>query len=346
MNETIQRGERLLIYPGIRTQPASNHIMAAAIIPEGIKDDKAEHVVPFILKQLSNHENRHRTSSIVPPLIVGLTAPQGAGKSLLVSLLHKALVDEQNISTTIFSLDDFYLPHDGLLKLAESNPSNPLLQQRGQPSTHEVSLVRKVFSSLLENKPTKIPQFNKAAFSGQGDRVSESDWLLVNSNSSNPVRVVLFEGWCVGFRSLKSEELECKHADATRKAGQSDYAGRLGHVELQHVQTINDALKQYDEITSQFDGLIHIDAQDPSYVYDWRQEQEHNLIKAKGSGMIDEQVKKFVDGYYPSYELYVDGLRQGKFQELLSDNQITDILDRQLCLVVGKDRMVKHVRTI
>lgn len=320
--------------------------MAAAIIPEGIKDDKAQHAIPFILDQLSKHEKRHETSSVVPPLIVGLTAPQGAGKSLLVSLLHKALVEEKNISTTIFSLDDFYLPHDGLVKLAQSNPSNSLLQQRGQPSTHEVALVRKVFSSLRANSPTKIPQFDKAAFSGQGDRVAESDWLLVNSDPSSPVRIVLFEGWCVGFRPLTAQELEQKHNDAVKRADGTDYAGRLGYVKLEHVQTINEALQDYDEFTSQFDALVHIDAEDPSFVYDWRQEQEHNLIKAKGSGMTDEQVKRFVDGYYPSYELYVDGLRNGKFQQLLSNNKVKDVLGRQLRLIVAKDRLVKHVERI
>lgn len=32
------------------------------------------------------------------------------------------------------------------------------------------------------------------------------------------------------------------------------------------------------------------------YVYDWRLEQEAALRKAKGSGMAEEQVHRFVDG--------------------------------------------------
>ncbi|KAK5075364.1 hypothetical protein LTS08_001569 [Lithohypha guttulata] len=328
--------------------------MAAAIIPEGIQDDKAQHVVPFILDLLHQHEAKHASSkpfTPVPPLIVGLTAPQGAGKSLLVSLLHKSLTSTPHyLLTTIFSLDDFYLPHDGLQSLARANLENPLLQHRGQPSTHDIPLVRSVFASLRENKSTKIPQFNKAAYNGQGDRVPESDWLEVNTESANPVRIVLFEGWCVGFRPISDEAVKQKHEAASKLAQEPDsnYKGRLGHNALQNLSTINNSLKQYDEITSQFDGLIHIDAEDPLFVYEWRQEQEHNMIKAKGSGMTDEEVKNFVDGYYPSYELYVDGMRAGVFKTLAQDGlrEEQDVQSRQLRLIVGKDRKVKKVERI
>lgn len=210
--------------------------------------------------------------------------------------------------------------------------------------------MRKVFESLRENKPTKIPQFNKAAYDGFGDRVQEEEWVTVNGDGDawGPVRIVLFEGWCVGFRPLDDETLEGKHRDTTAQAQDSGlgYPGRLGHNPLQSVATINDALREYDEITVQFDGLIHIDAEDPLYVYEWRLEQEHNLKKAKGSGMSDEEVRNFVDGYYPSYELYVDGLRDGVFKTLEQEGKRQDVEGRQLRLVVGRDRKVKDVQRI
>lgn len=328
--------------------------MAAAITPEGIQDDKAQYVIPFVLDLLHRHEETHAAAkpfTPAPPLIVGLTAPQGAGKSVLVSLLEKSLTSPpHNLSTAIFSLDDFYLPHEGLIELAKANPDNPLLQHRGQPSTHDIPLIRKVFTSLKENKPTRIPQFNKAAYDGHGDRVPEKDWLEVNTDPTNPVRVVLFEGWCVGFRPVPKEVLETKHNAAAHAAQSADnsYHGRLGHNSQENVDTINQALKQYDEITSQFDGLIHIDAEDLLYVYAWRLEQEHNLIKVKGSGMTDEQVKAFVDGYYPSYELYVDGMRAGVFKTLSREESDSPSSGegRQLRLVVGKDRKVTKVEKL
>jgi pantothenate kinase-related protein Tda10 len=47
---------------------------------------------------------------------------------------------------------------------------------------------------------------------------------------------------------------------------------------------------------SSFDAFIHIDAQKPLYVYQWRWEAEQKMQAQKGSGMTAEQVKTFIDG--------------------------------------------------
>ncbi|KAI1619056.1 glycerate kinase [Exophiala viscosa] len=311
-----------------------------------IRDDKAQHVVPFILSLLSQHQTQHANNSNPPPFFIGLNGVQGAGKSVLVDILKKTLSSPpHNLSAVVFSLDDLYLTHGDQVLLAQSHPDNPLLQHRGQPSTHDVPLGLSVFASLKASKPTKIPQYNKAAFSGQGDRVPESEWEEVNTDPSSPVRVVLFEGWSVGFRPLSPQILEAKHAAAVSALQNSTpsnpYKGRLGHNTLKSVMAINDALRTYDELTSQLDAFIHIDAADPLYVYKWRLEQEANLRASRGSGMTDEQVKHFVDGYYPAYELYTDTLRDGVFKDTKTDWQ-----GRQLRLIVGQDRKVKEVVTI
>ncbi|KAI1628186.1 glycerate kinase [Exophiala viscosa] len=311
-----------------------------------IRDDKAQHVVPFILSLLSQHQTQHANNSNPPPFFIGLNGVQGAGKSVLVDILKKTLSSPpHNLSAVVFSLDDLYLTHGDQVLLAQSHPDNPLLQHRGQPSTHDVPLGLSVFASLKASKPTKIPQYNKAAFSGQGDRVPESEWEEVNTDPSSPVRVVLFEGWSVGFRPLTPQILEAKHAAAVSALQNSTpsnpYKGRLGHNTLKSVMAINDALRTYDELTSQLDAFIHIDAADPLYVYKWRLEQEANLRASRGSGMTDEQVKHFVDGYYPAYELYTDTLRDGVFKDTKTDWQ-----GRQLRLIVGQDRKVKEVVTI
>jgi len=84
------------------------------------------------------------------------------------------------------------------------------------------------------------------------------------------------------------------------------------------------------------DALIHIDAEDLQFVYKWRLQQEEGLRASKGSGMTDDQVKHFVDGYYPSYELFTETLRAGVFRDP----------GRQLRLIVGADRRVKKVLKI
>jgi D-glycerate 3-kinase len=311
-------------------------------MPE-IQDDKAQHVVPFILSLLSQYQTLHAQSSNPPPFFIGLNGVQGAGKTVLVDILKRTLTSPpHNLSTVVFSLDDLYLTHQDQVTLAQQNPDNPLLQHRGQPSTHDIPLALSVFESLKQNKPTKIPQYNKAAFSGQGDRVPENEWEQVNTDSSNPVRVVLFEGWCVGFRPLSPDLLNEKHATAVQamKAASSGnpYLGRLGLNTISSITTINDALVQYDQITSQLDAFIHIDALDPQYVYKWRLEQEAGLRASRGSGMTDEQVRHFVDGYYPAYELYTETLRDGVFKGVKQDWR-----GKQLRLVVGEDRKVREV---
>lgn len=47
---------------------------------------------------------------------------------------------------------------------------------------------------------------------------------------------------------------------------------------------------------SYFGALIHIDALDTLFVYDWRLQQERALRNLKGTGMSDTQVVEFVNG--------------------------------------------------
>lgn len=313
----------------------------------GVQDDKAQHAIPFILSLLSQHHNMHSKSANPPPFFVGLSGIEGVGKSVLVDILKRKLTaSPHKLATVAFSLDDLYLTHADQLALAQTYPDNPLLQHRGQPSTHDIPLALSVFAALKQNLPTRIPQFDKAAFSGQGDRVSESEWEEVNTDPSSPVRVVLFEGWCLGFRALDAKTLVYRHSAAVEAAKGSShtspYQGRLGKNTLENVAAINAALERYDELIGQLDALIHIDTLDPHYVFHWRLEQERDLRASRGSGLTDQQVKDFTDGFYPAYELYVDRLREGVFQGLKKG----DWKGRQLRLVVGEDRRVKDVVVI
>lgn len=108
----------------------------------------------------------------------------------------------------------------------------------------------------------RIPAYDKSAHAGQGDRAEDASWEVVNQESEGTVDVVLFEGWCVGFRALENRELERKWKEAvemvrledaeaegssTEKKGRMK--GRLGRQELKNLKTVNDALKGYDALT-------------------------------------------------------------------------------------------------
>ena len=183
----------------------------------------------------------------------------------------------------------------------------------------------------MEGKPAKLPQYDKSAFAGHGDRAPESQWTTVNQPGQPAVQAVILEGWSVGFRAISPEEVEAKWKTPSRT---------LGHHKLDHLLFVNDKLKAYDALTNLFDAFIHIDAQDLEFVYAWRSEQEEHLKRDKGdpnAGMTPEQVTKFVDGYFPAYELYTDKLRQGV---------LPGQTGRQLRMVVGRDRKVVDVLKI
>lgn len=289
-------------------------------------DDKSPICIPFILARLKEHKAEYPRR----PFVIGLNGVQGVGKTTLVKALAETLQDREELQTLVCSIDDFYLTHDDQLALAEAHPDNLLVQHRGEPGTHDLGLAQDFFSAIIEGKPTHVPQYDKSAFSGQGDRVPESQWQQVNGPPQSPVQVVLLEGWCVGFRALNPFEVEARWKAPSRT---------LQTHKLEHLLFVNEKLTAYDVITDLFDAFIHIDAENTEYVYEWRQEQEDVLRFERGpdAAMTEEQVTLFVDGYYPAYELFADGVRRGIF---------TGTEGRQLHLAVGKNRRVKDSRII
>ena len=191
-----------------------------------------------------------------------------------------------------------------------------------------MALARTLIEDLLAGKETRIPSYDKSLFSGLGDRAPESSWTAVNTASSPKIRVIILEGWCVGFRSLPTSTIALKQAAPSLT---------LGKHTKEHLLFVNEKLKAYDVLTDEFDAFIHIDAEDTKFVYEWREQQEAALRRDKGVGMTKEQVIAFVDGYFPAYELYVDGVREGIFKGKEAAK------GKQLRLIVGRDRKVKEV---
>ncbi|KAF2489553.1 putative Uridine/cytidine kinase [Lophium mytilinum] len=307
-----------------------------------ITDDKSPHVIPFLLSHLAAHREKHAAAGTAPPpFFLGLNGVQGAGKTTLVSTLATTLrAPPHSLPTAVLSLDDFYLPHAALTALAEST-SNPLLQHRGQPPTHDLALGASVFEALKSRAPVALPQYDKSAYAGQGDRADPTTWERVNEGEEK-IEVVVFEGWSVGFRSLEEKEVEAKWVaarqaedEAERKGEEGE--GQLGKHKLWDLLEVNEALVGYDVFTDALDAFVHIDAEDTRYVYAWRLEQEAALRASKGTGMTDEQVVSFVNGYYPAYELYTPSLRRGLFASNTG---------AQMRLVVGRDRKVKQAEVI
>lgn len=166
-----------------------------------------------------------------------------------------------DLPVVVLSIDDLYLSHEQQEALAKAHPENSLVQHRGVPSTHDIGIGKELFDAIISRKTNiKVPSYDKSQFDGAGDRRSEGDWEIVNATGQKPVEVVIFEGWCVGFRSLPDLEVErkWKAAKVEAEASGSEYQGRLGRVKLNDVMLINSKLRDYDALTNKFGAFVHM----------------------------------------------------------------------------------------
>ncbi|MCB0356332.1 MAG: hypothetical protein KDD40_04955 [Bdellovibrionales bacterium] len=218
-------------------------------------------------------------------LIVGINAPQGAGKTTLTRHLVQAF-RQANLSALQLSIDDFYLTHNEQLKLAQINSQNLYLQQRGYPGTHDIELGINIIEKIksLHGQSMKIPRYDKSAHSGQGDRVPSTQWELLQG----PIKILLFEGWMLGFSTPKTPPPTSEW------------------------KKIDSCLPKYQPWIEALDAFIYLKAENLNYVVDWRIEAEENM-KAQGkSGMSVEKMRAYVDKFIPAYLRYSDTIQQEK----------------------------------
>ena len=148
------------------------------------------------------------------PLFIGISAPQGVGKTTLTEFM-RALFAAEGKSCLSVSIDDFYLTGPKQESLAAAHPTNPLLTFRGNAGSHDVQLMEDTLHALGNiNHPqlggtvtagtagnpgtagrVRVPQYDKSLRGGRGDRADVSEWLEVLA----PLDVVLLEGWMLGF---------------------------------------------------------------------------------------------------------------------------------------------------
>lgn len=262
-------------------------------------------------KLLPKIKDQHAHSS--KPIVLGISGLQGSGKSTWASKIVEILIAEHNLHTITVSLDDFYKTHDGLVGQREKDTLNKLYRVRGQPGTHDEELAAQFFedlSNFRRDGELKIPSFDKSKYNGEGDRAPINEWPTMTRKPD----VVVFEGWCVGFQPVETSFVNDKYHLAV--AGKLPINTPAQH-QLEHLIEINENLRRYCKAfmgPQHFDFFIHIDTDNLHNVYTWRLQQEHKMIETKGTGMSDDQVRAFIDGYMPSYEIYLDDLRKGLFK--------------------------------
>jgi D-glycerate 3-kinase len=207
-------------------------------------------------------------------LVVGVSGPQGSGKSTLVALLKAVLEVGFARRVASFSLDDIYKTKSQRNAMARA--VHPLFATRGVPGTHDIALGIRTIESLrvqTAGHSTLLPAFDKA----KDDRRPRSTWL----HCTGKVDLVLFEGWCVGALPEADEALGtpvnqleaqedpdgCWRAEANRALGQ-----------------------EYQKLFALIDVLIMMKVDSMDVVYEGRRLQERQLTKKmRESGLPAEQ---------------------------------------------------------
>jgi D-glycerate 3-kinase len=315
-------------------------------------NEKLEAIANHVVPRVEQYRLQRQHNSFEGPFLLCISGLQGSGKSTFTRQLEEFLHEKHHLKVVGISIDDFYHDHETLVKVRNHNMANGLLRTRGQPGTHDEQLAAEFFASLSSSssEELKIPSFDKSQFNGEGDRVAPENWKTISRNP--PVDVVIFEGWCIGFQALEEDELEQKWKLAKKQAehGEDENEQRgfstttLSRHPLEHLKIINANLRRYNETFMKPEGFhffIHLDTDQLVNVYKWRLDQEHQLQLAKGMGMTDEEVIKFVQGYMPAYELYLDKLRRESFVPRESGGECT-----QLRILLDESRSILSIREI
>ncbi|CAN8240560.1 unnamed protein product [Cochlearia groenlandica] len=237
--------------------------------------------------QIALHNSKFLDGVDVPPLVIGFSAPQGCGKTTLVFALDYLFRTTKKKSATI-SIDDFYLTAQGQAELRETNPGNALLEYRGNAGSHDLPFSIETLEALTkltkDGMKMKVPRYDKSAYSGRGDRGDTSTWAEVEG----PLKVILFEGWMLGFKPLPSHIVKA--------------------VDPQ-LEIVNKNLEAYYNAWDKYiDAWVIIKIKDPSYVYRWRLQAEIAMRQAGKAGMSDDEVNDFVSRYLPAYKAYLPTL--------------------------------------
>ncbi len=223
------------------------------------------------------------------PLIQGILAGQGTGKSTLASILI-LILGEMGYRTCSLSLDDLYKTYSDRLILKQQDPR---LIWRGPPGTHDLDLGINVLDALRQTNSDAIihlPRFDKSAHNGAGDRGTPE--------AISGADIVLFEGWFVGVRPIDPVAFDTAPppiiTDSDRQFGCD----------------MNAKLQNYLPLWEKLDRLILLYPLDYRWSLQWRQQAEHQAKSLGKSGMSDLEIEQFVNYFWISLhpELFIKPL--------------------------------------
>ena len=220
------------------------------------------------------------------PYFVGLAGGQGTGKTTISSLIRIILTKYFKLNVFRISIDDFYKTRKERIYL--SKRVHPLLLTRGVPGTHDINMILSFFKQIKSRtfKRLRLPTFNKAI----DDRFSKKYWY----NLKNKPDVIIFEGWCVGAKSERTNTLK-KPINSMEKAKDHKQIWR---------KYVNQQLKsKYKNLYSQLNCLIYLKAKNFRLLQKWRLKQERKLwLKSKVKSNLKIMSRGDVINFMQTYQ--------------------------------------------
>jgi D-glycerate 3-kinase len=231
------------------------------------------------------------------PFVQGILGAQGTGKTTMSQILG-LILQQLGYRTLSLSLDDLYKTYSERLALLQQDSR---LVWRGPPGTHDIHLALSVLDQIHQGKsPVIVPRFDKSALMGAGDRTTPEV-------ITNPIDIVLFEGWFVGVKPIPPKVLLTPPPPI------------LTDVDKQFASDMNNQLKDYLPLWERLDSLIVLYPTDYRYSLAWRKQAERQMIAAGKSGMTDSEIEEFVNYFWRSLhpELFINPLIQSSSVDLV-----------------------------
>ncbi len=216
-------------------------------------------------------------------LFLGLSGGQGSGKTTVAAILKIILEKFFKREVYSISIDDFYKTLKERNQI--SHTIHPLFKTRGVPGTHDVNLIKKLFSFIKRKKfrKFKLPKFDKSI----DDRCKKKYWNVIKKRPE----IVILEGWCVGAKPQLNSLLK----RPTNNLEKYEDKGLIWR------KQVNKELKKdYKKLFSMIDHFIFMKIPNFNMVFKWRLLQEDKLRKkshSKKKIMSYNEIRRFIMFY-------------------------------------------------
>eukprot|EP00798_Chlamydomonas_sp_ICE-L_P021504 gene21504-28486_t len=276
----------------------------------------------------------HKASGNKNVMVLGISAPQGCGKSTLVEQLELLFKWAGGQAASV-SVDDFYLSFKDQTALAAINPPNSLLLLCGNAGTHD-----------LEQRTRTLAISNSSLT--HAFRLQDQS-ALAASNPSNPLLelrgnagthdLALGTSTLEELRTLteKGKSAAVPRYDKSANSGRGDRAdpstwpkldGPLDVIFFEgwmsgftpisdeeaaaldpSLPPVNACLRSYKEAWDSYvDSWLVVRIGDPQWVFGWRLQAEEKMRASGKPGMTNDQIADFVARFQVAYRAYLPGL--------------------------------------